>query len=202
MKQIIQDIYITVGIPESDVFRIFIIQDPTANAFATPDGRVFLHSGLFALENLTFEDIVGVVAHEISHFLLQHSLEGAYQIQKKLKRNDLVSGIVAAAGNASETFNSVRYDNYERKNTVRKADLQSILDEETFGKFRFKYSRGQETEADIIAFRFLDFIGVGGEHYIDVLAKLGIDEISSEESYHPSIADRIALLEYMASKRQ
>ncbi|MDH3706018.1 MAG: M48 family metallopeptidase [Acidimicrobiia bacterium] len=51
-----------------------VIDDPTVNAFALPGGRIYVHSGLLqAIE--TEEQLLGVLAHEISHVEARHSTE-------------------------------------------------------------------------------------------------------------------------------
>lgn len=51
-----------------------VIDDPTVNAFAIPGGRVYVHTGLIeAVE--TEEQLLGVLAHEISHGEARHATE-------------------------------------------------------------------------------------------------------------------------------
>lgn len=51
-----------------------VIDDPTVNAFAIPGGRVYVHRGLLeAIE--TEEQLLGVLAHEISHGEARHATE-------------------------------------------------------------------------------------------------------------------------------
>ncbi len=54
-------------------FHIYIIEDPSINAFALPGGYVVLHTGLL-LTAETAEEVLGVLAHEISHVTRQHGL--------------------------------------------------------------------------------------------------------------------------------
>lgn len=201
VQQLFQDVYATMGIKESTGFKLHVIDDPTPNAFTTPDRQVYIHSGLLDIEGFTFENLIGVVAHEAAHFTLRHSLEKAYKIQKRLRRNEIETAIAAGAEAWSESYEAARYgsNNTSRHNNINYSSLKELLDKDTYGRYSFKYSREQETEADIIAFRFLEFIGIGGDKYTDALRKVNIDEIASEESDHPSMSDRIQLLEYMGS---
>jgi predicted Zn-dependent protease len=54
-------------------FHVYIIEDPTINAFALPGGYVVLHTGLL-LAAESAEEVLGVLAHEISHVTLQHGI--------------------------------------------------------------------------------------------------------------------------------
>lgn len=66
-------------------------------------------------------------------------------------------------------------------------------------KYRYKYSREQEVEADIIAYRFLEYMGLGGENYINALRAIGYenDAYYDDTSSHPTTEFRVKLLEYL-----
>lgn len=53
--------------------QIYIINDPTPNAFALPGGHVGFHVGLLT-KATSLEMIYGVAAHEFAHVLERHSL--------------------------------------------------------------------------------------------------------------------------------
>lgn len=60
----------TAGAP---VLRVSVIRDPTLDAFALPDGRVFVHTGLLAaVENEA--QLALVLAREIAHVVRRHAL--------------------------------------------------------------------------------------------------------------------------------
>jgi predicted Zn-dependent protease len=54
-------------------FHIHIASDPAINAFALPGGYVILNAGLISAAERA-EEMLGVVAHEISHVTLQHGI--------------------------------------------------------------------------------------------------------------------------------
>ena len=54
-------------------FSYHVARDPQVNAFAMPGGYVVVLTGLIA-EGETPEQVAGVVAHEVSHVLLRHSV--------------------------------------------------------------------------------------------------------------------------------
>jgi Zn-dependent protease with chaperone function len=54
-------------------FHIYIVADPSINAFALPGGFVVLHTGLL-LNAEQAEEVLGVLAHEIAHVTQQHGL--------------------------------------------------------------------------------------------------------------------------------
>ena len=57
-------------------YRVTILNSPTVNAFALPNGYVYLTRGLLALANDTAE-VASVIAHEIAHVTSRHAMERA-----------------------------------------------------------------------------------------------------------------------------
>jgi predicted Zn-dependent protease len=63
-------------------FTFTLVEDPTLNAFAMPDGTVVVHSGLLAvLENEA--QLATVLGHEIAHTTHRHGYRGLKDQQKK-----------------------------------------------------------------------------------------------------------------------
>ncbi len=181
---------------------IYIVdEDEEFNAFSLPDGRIFIETGILLEDEMTYYGLLGICAHEFAHFLFQHVLVNNYETIKAQKKNAIIAGVVAAVETGASIYgmmNGVRDDNLG-ESIITQLESPNIEAE----KFRFKYSREQEIEADIVAFRFLDFIGVGGEYYIKTLELL--DKLTIEyygETDHPSTKFRIGLLEYMREHPQ
>jgi len=64
-------------------FQFFIIDIPTANAFNTPGGYVFLSRKLIAFTK-TEDELAGVMAHELGHATVHHSAGDMSQLFKKI----------------------------------------------------------------------------------------------------------------------
>lgn len=63
-------------------FRFAVLRHPVPNAFALPDGRIFVHEGLLALlENEA--QLASVLAHESMHVEGHHSILNARQTRRK-----------------------------------------------------------------------------------------------------------------------
>jgi predicted Zn-dependent protease len=71
-------------------YDITILNSPVVNAFALPNGRLYVTRGLLALANDTAE-IASVLAHEIAHVTAQHAVERA----EKEAESALVSQVVS-----------------------------------------------------------------------------------------------------------
>src|SRR5262249_24962159 len=68
--------------PQQFHFTFTLVDDPTLNAFAMPDGTVVIHSGLLAaLENEA--QLAAVLGHEITHTTYRHGYRGYKDQQKK-----------------------------------------------------------------------------------------------------------------------
>jgi predicted Zn-dependent protease len=68
--------------PQQFQFTFTLVNDPTLNAFAMPDGTVVVQSGLLAvLENEA--QLATVLGHEIAHATHRHGYRGLKDQQKK-----------------------------------------------------------------------------------------------------------------------
>ncbi len=73
-RQLLQQLTqrLTAALPDSRyTYRFYIARQPTLNAFALPGGYIVLHSEL-VLSADSAEELLGVLAHEISHVTAQH----------------------------------------------------------------------------------------------------------------------------------
>jgi len=64
-------------------FQFFIIDIPTANAFNTPGGYVFLSRKLIAFAK-TEDELAGVMAHELGHATVHHAAGDMSEMLKKI----------------------------------------------------------------------------------------------------------------------
>ena len=63
-------------------YRFHVLRDPSANAFALPDGQVYVHAGLLALlENEA--QLAGVLAHEVNHTAGHHGILSYRSVRSK-----------------------------------------------------------------------------------------------------------------------
>src|SRR2546422_1252493 len=63
-------------------FRFGVIRDPTLNAFAMPNGRIYLHTGLLSrLDNEA--QLAMIVGHEMTHVTNRHALSFTRDVQNK-----------------------------------------------------------------------------------------------------------------------
>lgn len=93
-------------------FHVYIANDPELNAFALPGGYIVLNSGLL-LRAENADEVLGVLAHEISHVTEQHGIRqimaraGLVVIAQALVGD--VNGIMAMIAAATPALLSLNY---------------------------------------------------------------------------------------------
>jgi len=78
-------------LPEAD-WEYVLFEDPSANAFAMPGGKIAVFTGLLKLVD-SDDELAAVIGHEIAHVLLQHANQ---RMSAEVLRG--VGGVVAAYG--------------------------------------------------------------------------------------------------------
>lgn len=186
-------------------FRIYHASEP--NAFATPYGQIYLTDGIVERFHYDNNLLLGVCAHEATHFICQHSLISRWQEYAKERRNKIWAGVAAGLYAASMVATSVygavngaRYDHNHYDNIARTTlDIVDAFRLDAY-YFQFKYSREQEIESDIVAYRFCEAMGIGGYAYIMALQMLGDNDLymkADRTANHPTLAYRILLLKHL-----
>ena len=100
-------------------YRFHLVQDKAINAFAMPGGIVVVHSGLLAATRSP-EELAGVLAHEVQHVELRHSLRSLIKQMGLSAVWALVSGDLASAagGKAAQQMLSLKFS----RDAEREAD--------------------------------------------------------------------------------
>ena len=173
---------VTVNSPIPEIYsgyHVMLLDAPELNAFATTGGHIFITRGL--LEKLATEDaLAAVLAHEIAHIQLQHSVDliKYMRITRDLSNTaDRAASVAARAASLSER--QTLFDN-----AVRDVVTALVVN---------GYSQEQEFQADIYAVKLLAAAGYSPSSLIDVLTLLQNTAGSGGfNSTHPSPARRIA----------
>ena len=79
-------------VPERVTYRFLVLSDPTVNAFALPNGSVYITTGLFALLESEAQ-LAGVLGHETAHIYERHP----YLENRSIRKKTIVAGIIAGA---------------------------------------------------------------------------------------------------------
>src|SRR5499426_2085058 len=168
---------------ENVVWQFRVFRDPAVNAFAMPNGSIYVHTGLLArMENEA--QLAGVLAHEIIHVRNRHSYLSYRSYRKKVLTANIV-GIVSGAfgvglevGLAGQFMLALSIIGYSRE-LEKEADLEGA---------QLMTASPYEPKAMVTAF----------ESFIQ---KYDVD-LRGEPFYgdHPKTKDRIAYLNEWISK--
>jgi predicted Zn-dependent protease len=151
---------IVINSPKPDIYNgyhVAILDSNEINAFATSGGHIFLTRGLVSVAK-TEDALAGVIAHEIAHIQLQHSI-------KAIKTNRLGQALVVTGTSVAGAVSG-----YDVK------EMTSIFNEsvgDIFGTLvNNGYSQVQEYDADAKAMSLLAEAGYNPSGLIDMLKEL------------------------------
>lgn len=156
-------------------YHFKVVRDKEVNAFSTPGGYVYIHTGL--LEKANDNELACVIAHEVGHIAARHSVK---KLQAVMGYNILMSFVLHEA---------------------RIEDLEQVMGI-TFDLISRGYSREDELLADKLAVRYA--FGAGYDPYGMVTFLKKLEEIEREAhwgvmggifSTHPSYVKRIKNIE-------
>lgn len=78
-------------------YRFSILRDPSPNAFALPNGDIYVHTGMLA--RLTDDaQLAALLAHEINHVAGHHSIVDSRASTKKIVAGMVLTGVLGGAG--------------------------------------------------------------------------------------------------------
>jgi predicted Zn-dependent protease len=169
--------------------HVRVLRDPYANAFALPNGSLYLHSGLIAPMESEAQ-VAWVIGHELTHFTHRHGLrEQRAQQNRDTARTVAVSivGVLAAAGGDPYTAFTLLHASNDLAHQVVRLQVAG-------------YSRDMESEADARSLQLLRAAGYDPSQALVVLELLGADADASDATIpyvyasHPKIEERIASL--------
>ena len=166
--------------PERVEWRFRVLRDPLPNAFALPNGSIYLHSGLLGILE-TEGELASVLAHEVAHVTGRHSYRSFRSYRKKAVTINLLGIAGGAAAGRSEWSTAVR---------LIAASTQVILAATIHG-----YSRELERDADLEGVRALAGAGFDARHMAGAFRRLqAAHDLEQDRIFytdHPKLQDRI-----------
>ena len=178
--------------------NILIQENPTLNAGCYPNGTIVLNTGLIA--SLHSEDeLVAILAHEIAHFVLDHSVQNVNAAISRQKRAEfwaaLATGLTAVAEGYAASQN-VYY--VPGAATMSMAILSTSIASHIVERLGMEYNHEQENEADKLAVQALKILGYNENALATALARLEGEYVRERNnamyinSYtHPALMERI-----------
>lgn len=164
-------------------WHFFVVNTDVVNAFALPGGYVYVNRGILERAE-RMDELAGVMAHEISHVVLRHSVEQMEQVQ------NANIGVALAC---------------TLTNVCASQAAQAAIN--VGGSLVFaKFSRADEKAADDAGFATVVKAGIDPRGMLTFFQKLMREEQSqggsgatSWFSDHPGTQDRIADIQHMLS---
>jgi beta-barrel assembly-enhancing protease len=152
------------------VIKVHVINSPVLNAFAIPDGHIYINTGLLSRFDNEAQ-LATVLAHEGAHFVHRHG----YHNQQSVKNSSGFATITAIIG----------------------VPIVGLIGNVLAASSIYGYSRELETEADNVGFEKLKAAGYDVKEASKVFEHLAtevkISEIEESVFYstHPKLKDRI-----------
>ncbi len=154
---------LTAQIASPYTLRWHVVDDPQVNAFAVPGGHVVVFTGLLRAADSP-DEVAGVLAHEVQHVVLRHSLTG---LVRSLGWSATITILLGSSGPLSGV-----------------GELASQLGHLQFG-------REQETAADVEGLRLLQRAKIDPQGMVTFFEKLARKESGvALLSTHPMSAER------------
>jgi len=95
-------------------YRFFVLRDPSPNAFALPNGDIYLHTGMLA--RLTdAAQLAAILAHEINHVAGHHSIVNFRSANKKIVASMVLTGVFGGVGSIISTGLSASMYGFSRE---------------------------------------------------------------------------------------
>lgn len=172
-------------------WRILLIKDKSANAFALPGGYIGVHSGLIALAR-SQDELAAVLAHELVHVAQRHvpRLLGLRDQQKPLLWATTLLGALAASKNPQAGSAILA--------AGQGLEIQQQLN----------FSRDMEREADRLGLAILQGSGYQGQAMVDFMEKLQLQQRYNDQGElpylrtHPLSGERVADLKTQLGSNQ
>jgi len=182
VRNIAQRLIAQVGVFRPDAqswaWEVNTLEDADVNAWCMPGGKIAVYSGLINTIAPSDDELAAVIGHEIAHALREHAREQALRDQQIA----LASILVGAALKSEEAM----------KTTGRIGQIG----------YGFKYSRGAESEADLMGLELAARAGYDPRAAISLWRKMAANGQRPPEflSTHPDPANREAALAQAAQK--
>lgn len=177
---------------------IKILKDTDPQAYVLPNGCIIVTTGL--LSTIQSEDeLVGVLAHEVAHFVLDHAvLNYNHEIDLKEKADFWASFATIAAASADVYLTMNNKNHVPGILTTSTAIIASVISNEALKRLGIKYSQEQELMADATAIEILEVLKYNKLGLSSLLQRIKNHEIItgnylalSSNGSHPSIDTRI-----------
>ncbi len=198
-------------------FKLYFtnLEEPySCSALGEETSYVIVDKGLLNCKGFNEKMLLGIIAHEYTHCILQHRLHNEYNQARKKRRDRLANSIIAGAVGVA-TFTAVatvsdgvsRSDGVYIDNSVN-VNMNHADNVREITPYNYIFPKHQMLQADLVAYRLLEYLGYGGEEYINLLRLLEKNQYQPDEyenyiletgiKEYPTLRYRILFLEYVS----
>ncbi|MCF8298150.1 MAG: M48 family metalloprotease [Saprospiraceae bacterium] len=180
------------------ILNIKVLKSIVPNAFIFSNGTMFITTGLLSAIN-SEEELIAVMAHEISHFVLDHSIVNINNAKDRKNRADFWAALATGVAATADIYTAAKNEYYAPGAiTMGTAILAYTIASELNERMGLKYSRGQEIEADQCATELMKYIKIDSTALSSALMKIknycvlnGNYHALTGDGTHPALDDRI-----------
>lgn len=185
LQDMSRDLIIAAGLRPGNV-NVVLISDNSINAFVAGTQDVYIHTGLIRAAD-TANEVQGVIAHELGHIALGHSITRSESAGNatNISLLSLLLGAAAIAAGAGEAGLGIL-------GLGQQAALSNFL----------AHTRVEEASADVVGAKYLSQAGLTGRGSINFFKKLqnlefrlAIPQDNSFGRSHPLSGERVTTLE-------
>jgi Zn-dependent protease with chaperone function len=181
--------------------NVKIMLDNLPNAFIFPNGTLIITTGLLSTIN-SEQELIGVLSHEISHFVLDHSTINLNKAIQRQKAAEFWSAFATGLAAASEIYMASQNEYYvPGALTYSTAILSYTIASAFTERLGLQYSREQEFAADKCAVELMKYIDIDPSALSSALSKIrdycfinGNYFALSGKGTHPSLEQRINVI--------
>jgi len=178
--------------------NVKILKSSEPNAFIFPNGMLFISTGLISTVN-SEEELISVLAHEIAHFILDHSIININKATERQKRAEFWAAFATGLAAAADIYASTKNEYYNpglltMSTAYLSYSVASLINE----RMGIKYTKEQELIADKCAVDLLKYININPLSLSSSLNKIknyciitGNYYAISGSGTHPAIEERI-----------
>ncbi|MDP4276281.1 MAG: M48 family metallopeptidase [Bacteroidota bacterium] len=180
------------------IVNLKVVIDNTPNSYIFPNGTMIITTGLLTTIN-SEDELIAVMAHEISHFVLDHTTININKANQRKKAAEFWAAFATTLATASEVYLASKNDYYTPGAlTYSTAILSTSIADAFIERLGLEYSREQEMEADKCAVELMKYLNINPLALSSVLTKIknycvltGDYYALSGKGTHPALQDRI-----------
>ena len=188
------------------ILNVNIVKNLEPNASIFPNGTLLISTGLLSTIN-SEEELTAVLAHEIAHFVLDHTIININKAAQRQRRVEFWTALMTGIAAAADFYATTQYEYHVPGDlTYGTAVLSYTIATEIAERLGMQYSREQEMKADELAVELLSFIDLDPTALSSALSKIkeyciqtGNYLALTGEGSHPALGDRIQAIGNPAS---